>query len=151
MATRNPSIGSFYGIGMVPSEFWKDYGFALLIIAGADGDVSDPELEWLTLEVAEAIGADDDIVAEWEEFDYYDGDLREIFSHINSRSIASFSNLLIYDAIRMCSADDDYAQEERERVGEAAAILNVSRESVIAIESLVEIETAAAKMRTLIL
>lgn len=141
---------SFYGISMVPKDVWVDYGYALLAIAGSDGDVSDPELEWLTIDLAESVGVDDEVVAKWEEFDYEDADLQSLFSEISARSFASYNKLLIYDAIRMSYADDDYADEEREKVGEAAAILQVNREAVISIEALVEMERAADKMRLLI-
>ncbi len=141
---------SFYGISMIPKDTWLDYGFALLSIAGSDGEVSDPELEWLTIDLAGSVGVDEEIIAKWEDFDYEDADLKEIFTEINARSFASYNKLLIYDAVRMSYADDDYAEEEREKVGEAAAILNVSRETVTAIEALVEMERATDKMRMLV-
>lgn len=142
---------SFYGISLVPKQYWRYYGHALLTIAGSDGDVSDPELEWLTIDLGKAVGVDEEIIADWEEFPYEEGNLKEIFNKIDLSSIASFNKLLIYDAIRMSSADHDYADEEREKVAEAAALLKVSRESVIAIESLIEMEEATEKLRMLIL
>jgi uncharacterized tellurite resistance protein B-like protein len=142
---------AFYGISLVPKESWREYGFALLTIAGSDGDVSDPELEWLTIGLAQSNGVDDSIVADWEEFEYEDADLKEIFAGINAKSFASYSRLLIYDAIRMSYADDDYAEEEKEKVYEASALLKVNRETVTAIESLIEMERAADKLRMIIL
>ncbi|MBV6644266.1 MAG: hypothetical protein KI790_02390 [Cyclobacteriaceae bacterium] len=142
---------SFYGITMIPKEHWKSYGHALLAIAGSDGDVSDPELEWLTIDLAEACGVDERIVADWEEFDFDGADLEEIFSEIDSNSVVSFNKLLIYDAIRMSYADDDYADEEREQVAEAADILKLGKDSVMAIESLVEMERAVQKLRVIVL
>lgn len=142
---------SFFGIKMVPEECWLDYGFALLTIAGSDGEVSDPELEWLTIDLAETVGIPEDIIAEWEEFDFEDADLHEIFATINVKSQASFNKLLIYDAIRMSYADDDYAEEEKERVYEAAALLKVGKDTVLAIESLIEMERAADKLRMIVL
>lgn len=141
---------SFYGITMVPKDCWLEYGYALLTIAGADGDVSDPELEWLTIDLAQSVNADEDIIAQWEEFDYEDADLAGIFSEIKAKSFANFNKLLLYDAVRMSYADDDYAEEEKERVYEAANILKINNESVVAIEALVEMERAADKLRTLI-
>ena len=142
---------NFYGITMVPKESWKQYGFALLTIAGADGDVSDPELEWLTIECAEAVGVEEEIVAEWEEFDYDLADLQEIFHSFNSKSYGNFNKLLIYDAIRMSSADGAYTQEEKDCVHETAKILKVNKDTVMAIESLVDLEHAANKLRLTIL
>lgn len=141
----------FYGMSMVPKEFWLDYGYALLTIAGSDGEVSDPELEWLTIDLARSLDVPQDIISSWETFDYDDGELKEIFDSFNSSSIADFSRLLIYDAVRMSCADDDYADEEKEKVMEAAQILNLNREAVIAIEALIEMEMATEKMRSLIL
>lgn len=142
---------TFYGITMVPKSSWREYGYALLTIAGSDGDVSDPELEWLTVECAQAAGVDEELVADWEEYDFEEGRLEEIFYNFNSSSFANFNKLLIYDAIRMSSADGDYAQDEREQVHHAAQILKVPMDSVLAIEALVDLEHAANKLRMTIL
>ncbi|WP_425389681.1 hypothetical protein [Ekhidna sp.] len=142
---------SFYGISMVPKDSWREYGYALLTIAGSDGEVSDPELEWLTIECAEAVGVAEDIVADWEEYDFEESKLEEIFHTFNTRSFANFNKLLIYDAIRMSSADGDYAQDEREQVHHAANILRVPMDTVMAIEALVDLEHAADKLRMTIL
>ena len=141
----------FYGMSMVPEKVWKEYGYALLCIAGSDGEVSDPELEWLTIDLAESLKVDQEIIGDWEDFDFESSDLEEIFFSLRHASFANFNRLLIYDAVRMCSADGDYAVEEKERVDEAAKILQVSRETTTAIEALVEIENAANKLRFTIL
>jgi len=142
---------TFYGITMVPKDSWREYGYALLTIAGSDGEVSDPELEWLTIECAEAVGIDEELLSDWEEYDFEDGDLEEIFYSFNSSSFANFNKLLIYDAIRMSSADGEYAQDEREQVHLAAQILKVPMDSVMAIEALVDLEHAASKLRLTVL
>ncbi len=142
---------TFYGMSMVPKDIWRDYGYALLCIAGSDGDVSDPELEWLTIDLAESLNVSEDTVADWEDFEFEDSDLEEIFLNIRSSSFANYNKLLLYDAIRMCSADGDYAEEEKEKVAEAAKILQVSREAVICIEALVEMEQATHKLRLTVL
>ncbi|MEM9897089.1 MAG: TerB family tellurite resistance protein [Bacteroidota bacterium] len=141
----------FYGITMVPTTVWREYGYALLTIAGADGEVSDPELEWLTIQCAEYVGVEESVIAEWEEFDFEEAALEEIFHSFNTKSFANFNKLLIYDAIRMCSADGEYAQDEKESVYKAAQLLNVSPETVMAIEALVDIEEAANKLRMTVL
>lgn len=142
---------TFYGITMVPPSSWREYGYALLIIAGSDGEVSDPELEWLTVECAQAVGVEEEIIADWEEFDFEESELEEIFHEFNTKSFANFNKLLIYDAIRMSSADGDYAQDERDQVHHAAQILKVPMETVMAIEALVDLEHAANKLRLTIL
>lgn len=138
---------TFFGITMVPREHWRQYGYALLTIAGSDGDVSEQELEWLIKDCAKAVGVDEEIVADWEEYDFEEGDLKEIFDSFNASTFASFNKLLIYDAIRMSSADGEYASDERHFVKKAAQILRVPLETVMTIEALVAMEMAANKLR----
>ena len=137
----------FFGISMIPKDLWKQYGYVLLNIAGSDGEVSDDELEWLTVECGEAVGIDESIIADWEDFEYDEDELEELFFNLNSSSFANYNKLLIYDAIRMCSADGDYADDEKEQVYNAAQIMKVPAEAVMAIEALVEMEQAADKLR----
>ncbi|WP_258102918.1 TerB family tellurite resistance protein [Marinoscillum sp. MHG1-6] len=137
----------FYGISLVPRSLWRVYGYTLLTIAGSDGIVSDPELEWLTMDLAGKVGVPDEIIEDWEAFDYDMADLEELFSSFNSSTISNFSKLLLYDAIRMSYADGEYALEEKEKVMQAAQMMNVSIDSVVAIEALVDLEQAAEKLR----
>jgi len=138
---------SFYGMSLVPKESWEKYGYALLIIAGSDGDVSAPELEWLVDGAAKAVGASEENIQNWRSFDYENGDLEEIFSDINTLGVVNFNKLLIYDAIRMAAADDEYSDDEKEKVYEAARMLKVKQEVLWSIESLIEMERALDKMR----
>lgn len=142
---------AFYGMSLIPEKYWKDYGFALLVIAGSDGEVSDPELEWLTISLGQSLKVDEATIAAWEEYDFEEDELESVFQRINSVSVASFNKLLIYDAIRMSYADDDYADDERARVGEAAAMLGLNKDVVMAIEVLVEQERATDKLRSIVL
>ena len=142
---------AFYGMSLIPQKSWRDYGYALLVIAGSDGEVSDPELEWLTISLAKSLDVDEATVAAWEEYDFEEEELDDVFHKIDSKSVASFNKLLIYDAIRMSYADDDYADDERARVGEAAALLGLTKNMVLAIEVLVEQERATDKLRSLVL
>ena len=141
----------FYGLSLVPKDLWKEYGYVLLNIAGSDGEVSDPELEWLTVSCAEAVGIDEEIIKIWEEYDFDEDDLEELFVNLNGASFGNFNKLLIYDAIRMASADGDYAVDEKEQVYYAAKIMKVPAEAVTAIEALIELEQAAEKLRLTIL
>lgn len=151
----NPDIHKiapvFFGISMVPKSSWREYGYILLNIAGSDGDVSDPELEWLIVDCAEAVGVENDIIADWEDYDFEIDDLEDLFHELKTSSFANFNKLLIYDAIRMCSADGDYAEDEKDQVYHAAKIMKVPSEAVTAIEALVELEQAADKLRVTIL
>tara|TARA_Y100001972_G_scaffold129248_1_gene195682 strand:+ start:6323 stop:6733 length:411 start_codon:yes stop_codon:yes gene_type:complete len=132
---------------MVPEESWKEYGYALLKIAGSDGLVSDPEMEWLTVDLADQVGVDEEIVQAWLNFDYQKSDLVKIFNSFNKKTITSFDKVLIYDAIRMSSADDEYALEERQQVAEASKLLGIRTDELVAIESLVELERVTNRLR----
>ncbi|CAN0079353.1 unnamed protein product, partial [Chrysoparadoxa australica] len=123
----------------------------LLKIAGSDGLVSDPEMEWLTVDLAEQVEVDDEIVKSWLKFDHQKADLGKIFNSFNKKSIASFNKVLIYDAIRMSWADDEFALEERQQVAEASKILGIATDELIRIEALVELERVTNKLRQNIL
>ena len=138
---------SFYGMSLIPAESWESYGYALLTISGSDGDLSGPELDWLVVDAAKSVGIPDETVEKWRSFDFATGDLEAIFFDINTVGVASFNKLLIYDAIRMAAADGDYADDEREKVFEAANILKVKQEDLLSIEALIEMEMALDKMR----
>lgn len=138
---------TFYGITLVPKDHWKNYGFALLAIAGADGEVSDPEMDWLIGDLATAVHVPEDVIAAWEDYNYHDADLEEIFQTINIHQTVNFAKVLIYDAIRMSSADDEFSEDERDLMAEAARILRVPPEIMLSIEALVDIEKAAEKLR----
>ncbi len=142
---------TFYGMSIVPKKYWKDYGFALLTIAGADGDVSDPEMDWLTEDLGQSLKVSTELIEAWEEFDWENADLSEIFQRLNPNQITNYSRLMLYDAIRMSYADGDFSDKERESVDECARILKVNKEVVMAMEALVEMERAADKLRQTIL
>ncbi|MEQ9423993.1 MAG: TerB family tellurite resistance protein [Cyclobacteriaceae bacterium] len=141
---------SFFGMSMIPEDRWKEYGYALLTIAGSDGEVSEEEMDWLIIDAAIAIEVEEEVIDAWRDFDYAHGDLQAIFSDINTSGAVNYNKLLIYDAIRMSSADHDYSDDEREKVSEAASILKVRQEELISIEALVEMEMALDKMRLII-
>ena len=141
----------FYGISLVPKNLWIEYGYILINISGSDGEASNEELEWLTVSCANAVGVANDIVKKWEQYDFEENNLEELFVTLNSASFGNFNKLLIYDAIRMASADGDYADDEKAQVYYAAKIMKVSPEAVTAIEALIELEQAAEKLRLTIL
>ncbi len=140
-----------YGMSLIPKGLWKEYGFILLKISSSDDEISTQELEWLTVSCAEAVGIDESVVKEWENYDYSEDDLEELFVNLNASSFGNFNKLLVYDAIRMAQADGDYADNEKKQVYNAARIMKVAPEAVTAIEALIELEEAAEKLRMTIL
>lgn len=136
-----------YGISAATATAMLHYGYALLAIAGADGEVSPAELSWLVTHQGK-FGAPAELTAKYAAFDYKTADLRALLGDLvtDVKTWAAAPNL-VYHAIQMCSADGNYAAEEQKKVHEAAKILNVSGDVVLTIQALVEMEAAATRMR----
>ncbi len=119
-----------------------NFGKALLTIAGADVEVSAKEMTWLT-QHARLAGVPDDIVAEWESFDYKSAKLEDYLSAIlDGEHRAVVAKNMLYNAIQMSQADDEYARPEKEAVDRAAELLNVAPEIVETLESIAKAEGA---------
>ena len=138
----------FYGMGLVPQQYWKEYGFALLTIAGSDGELSGPELSWLVSDLASELEVPSTIVDEWKAFDATSADLVDLFASFSFSSIASFNKVILYDAMRMSYADNEFSDNERNAIATAARLLNLDKEALVSIEALVELERAAEKLRS---
>ena len=136
-----------YGISAASAESMTNYGYVLLAIAGADGEVSEQELEWLIKHQSQ-FGAPEEVIESYKKFDYKNANINELLANITV-DVESWSAApeLIYHAILMSSADNVYAEQEREKVKEAAKIMGVPDDIFLTIESLVEMEKATLNMR----
>ncbi len=142
---RKPVYKTAYG-RRISTESWVNYGHALLLIAGADGVVSKPELDWLTnwsnnLELPKSV------VKRIMDFDIENGDLRVILGRITDVIDLDWERVLLYDAVRMARADRDYAIEEHAAVIGAAKLLRVPMDMAMAIDGLVAIEESIITTR----
>lgn len=136
-----------YGISAASVESMTNYGYVLLAIAGADGEVSPQELEWLIKHQSQ-FGAPEEVIENYKSFDYKNADIKELLANITvDVDTWSAAPELVYHAILMSSADGVYAEKEREKVKEAAKIMGVPDDIFLTIESLVEMEKAALNMR----
>jgi hypothetical protein len=61
------------GISEVSVEAYLNYGYALLAIAGADGEVSEAEINWL-LNHQRLVGAPEEVIEKYKTFDYKNAD-----------------------------------------------------------------------------
>ena len=143
----SPAGKSIYGVSEVNKESLKLYGMALLAIAGADDEVSKPEMDWFLEVWTHDVGATDDLIEFWKAFDYRGANLNEILDSIGSEFPLNSSSTLIYDGVNMSLADDEYALEEKDAVMKTAAFLNIDKYTVRNIEGLIEMERAAGKIR----
>ncbi|MBP5973745.1 TerB family tellurite resistance protein [Brasilonema sp. CT11] len=138
------------GVSQAPYEAVLNYGYALLAIAGADGEVSEAELNWL-LNHQRTVGAPEEIIEKYKVFDYKNADLENLLSKITvDVSTWSKPRTLLYHAIQMAAADD-YSSEERKAVKKAAKLLKVEDDIALALERLVEAEEAITALRKALL
>ncbi|NEP36880.1 MULTISPECIES: hypothetical protein [unclassified Moorena] len=148
MQTLSSFAKDEYGLSSASFQAMVNYGYALLAIAGGDGEVSDPEMEWL-INHQTRFGAPEEVVGLYQSFDYKNANLQELLPDIKKVDVETLSvaNELVYHAIKMSSADGVYADAERAKVKEAAKILGVADDIVLTLESLVEMERTVVKMR----
>ncbi len=147
MTTVSSFAKDEYGISAAPAETMLNYGYSLLAIAGGDEEVSEQEMEWL-INHQTKFGVPEEVIARYKSFDYKNANLEELLSNMKC-DVATWSAPphLIYHAIHMSSADNVYAEAEKAKVKKAAEVLGVPSETLLTIESLVEMEKAVVKMR----
>ncbi len=135
------------GISSAPFEAYLNYGYALLAIAGADGEVSEAEFNWL-LNHQRIVGAPEEAIKKYKTFEYKNADLEDLLSKITvDVSNWSKSRTLLYHAIQMSRADDNYSLEEQQAVKKAAKLLNVEDDIALALSKLVDAEEAITALR----
>ncbi len=84
------------------------------------------------------------LMAEIERFDIHGARLEDYLPRTLSRARA---RTLLYDAIRLANADQDYSSVERDAVLRAASVLGIDAFTVRAIEGLVQMERAVDQLR----
>ncbi|MBH8552729.1 TerB family tellurite resistance protein [Nostocaceae cyanobacterium CENA357] len=139
------------GISEAPIEAYLNYGYALLAIAGADGEVSEAELNWL-LTHQRLVGAPEEIIEKYKAFEYKNADLEQLLNKITvDVSTWSKSRSLLYHAIQMARADQHYSIEEQKAVKKAAKLLKVEDDIALALNRLIETEEAVTALRKALL
>ncbi|NER08350.1 MAG: hypothetical protein F6K17_40305 [Okeania sp. SIO3C4] len=128
------------GLSSAPFEAYLNYGYALLAIAGADGDVPEAEMNWL-INHQRMIGAPEEVLEKYKEFDYKNAKLEDLLPKIKA-DVPNWSapRTLLYHAIKMSRADKDYAKQEQEAVKKAAKLLGVEDDITLSLNILVEME-----------
>ena len=133
--------------GKVSREVATNYCGAILAIAGADGELAEEELAWYLDEQVLILDDPDDVLQIIKEFDWQNANLEELVKSLRYDFALDTHRTLLYQAIKMSSADGEYHPKEREAVWKAAEILNVEAEAVRSLEALVEMEATIEQMR----
>ena len=141
----NQFVQLIYGVDAIDAEDNVKYAQALMIIAGADGDVADLEWDWFYGR-GQAMGVPDAVLDAFKQFDWQNARLEDYMG-----TTVAVARILLYDAITMSGADGEYSREERLAVRRAATLMGVSEDVVVALEGIVELEASLRKARHRIL
>jgi len=136
-----------YGIGKTTDEVQLYYGYALMIITGADGMVSAEERKWYREVYAVDEYIPDEIVEKVLACDYKNLDLEEVLNHLKADISINFKRTLLYNSIKMAHADAVYANEERLAVSKTARLLNIDLNIAHTIEYMIDTENKVDLMR----
>ncbi len=146
MATK-PNAMAIYGYNEASEESWRNWAFALLTIAGADGVVSPQEMQWLSDNLCKTMGVAPEVLDAISDFDYKNSNLEEILPEITTDIPINHARALLYDAIRMARADGEYAPAERNAVRAAAVLMDIDANVAAAIEKIIDIEKSIVRRR----
>jgi uncharacterized tellurite resistance protein B-like protein len=125
-------------------------GCALIAIAGADGELSEKELQWY-IDEQEMLAVDSEELKEYiktlRKFDFKNANLQELLVGIKYNFPINFYHTMLYQAIKMSRADGVYHAKEKAYVAKAAEILGIEPTVVIALETVAEMEETTARLR----
>ena len=145
---NEPSIvKTIYGCEVIPVESWLNYAYALLIVAGADGEVSNDEMQWLEKDFTRIVEAPDGFRKKIREFDWANADLEEVLDKVRADFPMNYIRALVYDSIKMAMADSDFDEAEKSTARKIASILNVPIYIARTIEGLVSTEKSVMEIR----
>lgn len=145
MISASSKAQSVYGYTSATLDSWCNYGYALMIIAGADGVVSEKEMDFLIKDFAGRLSKPEKIEPYLRRFDYKNESLEPLLKRISFYTSVNHRITLLYDAIRMARADADYAREEQQAVENASKILGIDPDIALTLEGLVDMELAVIK------
>jgi tellurite resistance protein len=126
---------------MVP--LLTNFNKAMLIVAGADGEISPQEWEWFYC-TRRLLGYPEEMLASLREFDFRNAKLEDYLSGYPVG--LDVARGLLFGAICMASADG-YVAEERAALARVAAQLGVDSAIVATLESMAEMETSLRALK----
>lgn len=136
-----------YGISAASESAMRNYGYALLTIAGADGKVTPGELDWLVRHQRK-FGVPEHVIDDYATFDCGSADLRRLLDEVRvDVPTWNAARHFIYHAIRICRADGIYAEPERAKIDSAAELLGVGRDIVLTLHAIIDMEDALTRAR----
>lgn len=136
-----------YGLQETSDEIDLNYGYALMCIAGADGEVSEQEISWYRDYFAHFSHIKNEIADRVISVDFKTLNLKQILDTLPHSMSLSFSKTLIYNSIKMARADGHYPREEKEAVAKTAQLLQVPSNITSTLDYLIDAEEKVNQMR----
>ena len=124
-----------------------NYSAALLAIAGADGELADSEMAWYINEQRLLLEDSDAYIEAIRNIDWRNVNVEKTLSDVRYDFPVNFRHGILYDAIKMCSADGEYHVKEKAAVKKAAQTLGVAPDVLTNLEALAKMEAAADELR----
>jgi uncharacterized tellurite resistance protein B-like protein len=138
---------SIYGCNEVSTQAWLNYAYSLMIIAGANGEVSPHELNWIKYDLLGLMDTSEELRNEVHNYDYKKHTLEETLPLINFNTNLDYKRVLLYDAIKMSKAGNQYTMREKEALQKASRLLNIPEYLAKTIEGLVSTELSLRSVR----
>lgn len=132
----------------IPRQTLVLFGHTVLIIAGADSNLTIEEKDFFYNEAAR-LNITDDIIEEWEKFDWKKGDLQHTIGELKPLLTPELSKYLIYSAIRISIDDSSYPLAEQDAVRQAAEQLDVDDKTVVELEILASMDKNVTDLKRL--
>ena len=130
----------------VSRDIVVQYGFAVQLIAGADGQLTIAERE-LFYEDAKRRGIPDDVINEWTDYRWSKESLDAVVSGLKPQISRRLAKLLLFDSIRIAIEDASYPLEEQDAVRKAAEILDVDDKTVAELEIIASLDKNVSDLK----
>ena len=118
-----------------------------MAIAGADGELVEEEFQWFADEQEFLWTNYEEHLEALRNVDWKNADLETVLGDLHYEFPINARKAMLYQAIKMSRAGNDYHERERAAVSKAAELLGIDRTVVASLEAVAEAEDAVDRMR----
>jgi tellurite resistance protein len=145
---KSAGLKQAHGVEQMPADVFMAVAKAFKLVLAADGTISPPEHD-AYVETCRNYGATEAMLGELEAFDPFSTTLEKLLGSIDKSKVPARG--LLYDSVRVASADGDFAKAEDEAVHKAAKLLGIDNTVVDSIIAIVKMEEAVRTARLSVL
>ena len=142
---------TYYATQPINFDVAMNYAAALMAVAGADGSLAEEELQWYLDEQELNLHDATEYLEAIRGIDWKSVKLDEVLPKISYDFPLNARTALLYQAVKMSSADGVYHEKERAAIAKAAELLGIKPAVTIQIEALVEMEKGCERLRKALL